>query len=177
MKLDPAVQATITDPQIFKGFLELYFNSSVEACDYGLWKLWEAFSVDDKGYWYLLLQRVIWYLKCFAQLWYFLWYAIQSVYNCTEMVIICNKYFSFKRKMANFDQEEKLFLPLFSYQSKWRCWLISLVYLLRGSINLILSLFGNWLLPFMNKNTSHAEDSFYLQQQVKIYSRVCDGVN
>uniref|UniRef100_A0A8C7E3A4 Glutathione S-transferase omega n=1 Tax=Naja naja TaxID=35670 RepID=A0A8C7E3A4_NAJNA len=36
MKLDPAVQATITDPQIFKGFLELYFNNSIEACDYGL---------------------------------------------------------------------------------------------------------------------------------------------
>ncbi|KAM3834260.1 glutathione S-transferase omega-1-like [Vipera latastei] len=36
MKLDPAVKATITDPQIFKGFLELYFNNSIEACDYGL---------------------------------------------------------------------------------------------------------------------------------------------
>ncbi|XP_058043648.1 glutathione S-transferase omega-1-like isoform X2 [Ahaetulla prasina] len=36
MKLDPAVQATITDPKIFKGFLELYFNRSLEACDYGL---------------------------------------------------------------------------------------------------------------------------------------------
>uniref|UniRef100_A0A8C5WWS7 Glutathione S-transferase omega n=1 Tax=Laticauda laticaudata TaxID=8630 RepID=A0A8C5WWS7_LATLA len=36
MKLDPAVQAKITDPQIFKGFLELHFNNSIEACDYGL---------------------------------------------------------------------------------------------------------------------------------------------
>ncbi|XP_039217597.1 glutathione S-transferase omega-1-like isoform X2 [Crotalus tigris] len=36
MKLDPAVKATITDPQIFKGFLELYFNNSIESCDFGL---------------------------------------------------------------------------------------------------------------------------------------------
>ncbi|XP_063163193.1 glutathione S-transferase omega-1 isoform X1 [Candoia aspera] len=36
MKLDPAVQAIITDPQTFKGFLELYLKNSPEACDYGL---------------------------------------------------------------------------------------------------------------------------------------------
>ncbi|KAK9400886.1 gsto1: putative protein [Crotalus adamanteus] len=36
MKLDPAVKATITDPQIFKSFLELYFNNSIESCDFGL---------------------------------------------------------------------------------------------------------------------------------------------
>ncbi|KAF7253152.1 Glutathione S-transferase omega-1 [Varanus komodoensis] len=36
MKLDPAVQATMIDPQTFKGFLELYLKNSHEACDYGL---------------------------------------------------------------------------------------------------------------------------------------------
>nr|XP_056706427.1 glutathione S-transferase omega-1-like [Euleptes europaea] len=36
MKLDPAVQATITDLQMYKGFLELYMKNSHEACDYGL---------------------------------------------------------------------------------------------------------------------------------------------
>ncbi|XP_007443177.1 glutathione S-transferase omega-1 [Python bivittatus] len=36
MKLDLAVQATITDPQICKGFLEQYLKNSPEACDYGL---------------------------------------------------------------------------------------------------------------------------------------------
>uniref|UniRef100_A0ACB8F9V2 Glutathione S-transferase omega-1 n=1 Tax=Sphaerodactylus townsendi TaxID=933632 RepID=A0ACB8F9V2_9SAUR len=35
MKLDPAVKATITDPQIYKGFFELYLKNSPEACDYG----------------------------------------------------------------------------------------------------------------------------------------------
>uniref|UniRef100_A0A6J0T7Z8 Glutathione S-transferase omega n=1 Tax=Pogona vitticeps TaxID=103695 RepID=A0A6J0T7Z8_9SAUR len=36
MKRDPAVQATITDSQTFKGYLELYLKNSHEACDYGL---------------------------------------------------------------------------------------------------------------------------------------------
>ncbi|XP_054840182.1 glutathione S-transferase omega-1 isoform X2 [Eublepharis macularius] len=36
MQLDPAVMATITDTQMFKGFLELYVKNSPEACDYGL---------------------------------------------------------------------------------------------------------------------------------------------
>ncbi|XP_042313651.1 glutathione S-transferase omega-1 [Sceloporus undulatus] len=36
MKLDPAVQATMTDSQTFKGYLELYLKNSHEACDYGL---------------------------------------------------------------------------------------------------------------------------------------------
>lgn len=36
MKQDPAVQATITDGQIYKGYLELYLKNSHEACDYGL---------------------------------------------------------------------------------------------------------------------------------------------
>ncbi|KAJ7325176.1 hypothetical protein JRQ81_018196 [Phrynocephalus forsythii] len=36
MKQDPAVQATITDAQIYKGYLELYLKNSHEACDYGL---------------------------------------------------------------------------------------------------------------------------------------------
>ncbi|KAH0623771.1 hypothetical protein JD844_006887 [Phrynosoma platyrhinos] len=36
MKLDPAVQATMTDSQTYKGYLELYLKNSHEACDYGL---------------------------------------------------------------------------------------------------------------------------------------------
>ncbi|XP_077205772.1 glutathione S-transferase omega-1-like [Paroedura picta] len=36
MQLDPAVKATITDTQTFKGFLELYAKNSHEASDYGL---------------------------------------------------------------------------------------------------------------------------------------------
>ncbi|XP_010182196.1 PREDICTED: glutathione S-transferase omega-1 isoform X2 [Mesitornis unicolor] len=36
MKKDPAVKATMTDPQTFKGFLQLYLKNSPEACDYGL---------------------------------------------------------------------------------------------------------------------------------------------
>ncbi|XP_066476471.1 glutathione S-transferase omega-1 [Tiliqua scincoides] len=36
MKLDPAVKATITDAQTYKGYLELYTKNSHEACDYGL---------------------------------------------------------------------------------------------------------------------------------------------
>uniref|UniRef100_A0A8C3JFG0 Glutathione S-transferase omega n=1 Tax=Calidris pygmaea TaxID=425635 RepID=A0A8C3JFG0_9CHAR len=36
MKEDPAVKATMTDPQIFKDYLQLYLKNSVEACDYGL---------------------------------------------------------------------------------------------------------------------------------------------
>lgn len=37
MKDDPAVKATITDPQIYKNYLQLYLKNSPEACDYGLW--------------------------------------------------------------------------------------------------------------------------------------------
>lgn len=37
MKQDPAVQATMTDTQTFKNFLQLYLKNSPEACDYGLW--------------------------------------------------------------------------------------------------------------------------------------------
>lgn len=70
------------------------------------------------------------HLLCFAQSWCVLSYAVQSVYNCTEIVIICNKCFPFGRKMANIDQEEKVFLPFF-YQSKWQFWLFCLVYLFR----------------------------------------------
>ncbi|XP_061492057.1 glutathione S-transferase omega-1 isoform X2 [Rhineura floridana] len=36
MKLDPAVQATVTDSQTYKGYLELYLKNSHECCDYGL---------------------------------------------------------------------------------------------------------------------------------------------
>lgn len=36
MKEDPAVKATMTDPQTYKGFLQLYLKNSPEACDYGL---------------------------------------------------------------------------------------------------------------------------------------------
>ncbi|XP_053162418.1 glutathione S-transferase omega-1 isoform X2 [Hemicordylus capensis] len=36
MKLDPAVKATITDTQTYKGYLELYLKNSHDACDYGL---------------------------------------------------------------------------------------------------------------------------------------------
>ncbi|NWZ35428.1 GSTO1 transferase, partial [Brachypodius atriceps] len=36
MKEDPAVKATITDPQTFKNYLQLYLKNSPEACDYGL---------------------------------------------------------------------------------------------------------------------------------------------
>uniref|UniRef100_A0A8C3ILV9 Glutathione-dependent dehydroascorbate reductase n=1 Tax=Chrysemys picta bellii TaxID=8478 RepID=A0A8C3ILV9_CHRPI len=36
MKKDPAVKATMTDVQTFKGFFELYTKNSPEACDYGL---------------------------------------------------------------------------------------------------------------------------------------------
>ncbi|XP_037255191.1 glutathione S-transferase omega-1-like [Falco rusticolus] len=36
MKEDPAVKATMTDPQIFKDYLELYLKNNPEACDYGL---------------------------------------------------------------------------------------------------------------------------------------------
>ncbi|XP_032047166.1 glutathione S-transferase omega-1 [Aythya fuligula] len=36
MKQDPAVQATMTDTQTFKNFLQLYLKNSPEACDYGL---------------------------------------------------------------------------------------------------------------------------------------------
>ncbi|XP_062988685.1 glutathione S-transferase omega-1 [Elgaria multicarinata webbii] len=36
MKLDPAVQATITDVQAYKGYLELYLENNPKACDYGL---------------------------------------------------------------------------------------------------------------------------------------------
>uniref|UniRef100_A0A8C8RCX9 Glutathione S-transferase omega n=1 Tax=Pelusios castaneus TaxID=367368 RepID=A0A8C8RCX9_9SAUR len=36
MKKDPAVEATMVDPQIYKGFFELYVKNSPEACDYGL---------------------------------------------------------------------------------------------------------------------------------------------
>lgn len=37
MKEDPAVKATMTDPQVFKDYLQLYLKNSPEACDYGLW--------------------------------------------------------------------------------------------------------------------------------------------
>lgn len=37
MKEDPAIKATITDPQIYKNYLQLYLKNSPEACDYGLW--------------------------------------------------------------------------------------------------------------------------------------------
>lgn len=37
MKEDPAVKATMTDPQIYKDYLQLYLKNSLEACDYGLW--------------------------------------------------------------------------------------------------------------------------------------------
>nr|XP_060624331.1 glutathione S-transferase omega-1 [Anolis sagrei ordinatus] len=36
MKLDPAVQATMSDAQKIKGFFELYLKNSHEACDYGV---------------------------------------------------------------------------------------------------------------------------------------------
>nr|XP_010302311.1 PREDICTED: glutathione S-transferase omega-1 isoform X2 [Balearica regulorum gibbericeps] len=36
MKEDPAVKATMTDPQTFKDYLQLYVKNSPEACDYGL---------------------------------------------------------------------------------------------------------------------------------------------
>ncbi|KAL8187386.1 UNVERIFIED_CONTAM: Glutathione S-transferase omega-1 [Gekko kuhli] len=36
MQLDPAVKATITDSQTYKGYLELYVKNSPEACDYRL---------------------------------------------------------------------------------------------------------------------------------------------
>lgn len=36
MKLDPAVKALITDPETYKGYLELYTKNSHEASDYGL---------------------------------------------------------------------------------------------------------------------------------------------
>ncbi|XP_009067835.1 PREDICTED: glutathione S-transferase omega-1 isoform X2 [Acanthisitta chloris] len=36
MKEDPAVKATMTDPQIYKNYLQLYLVNSPEACDYGL---------------------------------------------------------------------------------------------------------------------------------------------
>ncbi|XP_006268676.4 glutathione S-transferase omega-1 [Alligator mississippiensis] len=36
MKQDPAVKATMTDFQTFKGYLQLYVKNSPEACDYGL---------------------------------------------------------------------------------------------------------------------------------------------
>ncbi|KAM6306413.1 glutathione S-transferase omega-1 [Aegotheles albertisi] len=36
MKKDPAVKATMTDPQTFKDYLQLYLKNSPEACDYGL---------------------------------------------------------------------------------------------------------------------------------------------
>ncbi|XP_067393277.1 glutathione S-transferase omega-1 [Emydura macquarii macquarii] len=36
MKEDPAVQATMTDSQMLKGFFEQYVKNSPEACDYGL---------------------------------------------------------------------------------------------------------------------------------------------
>ncbi|XP_009873400.1 PREDICTED: glutathione S-transferase omega-1 isoform X2 [Apaloderma vittatum] len=36
MKEDPAVKATMTDPQMFKDYLQLYLKNSPEACDYGL---------------------------------------------------------------------------------------------------------------------------------------------
>ncbi|XP_065495204.1 glutathione S-transferase omega-1 isoform X1 [Caloenas nicobarica] len=36
MKEDPAVKATMTDPQIYKDYLQLYLKNSPEACDYGL---------------------------------------------------------------------------------------------------------------------------------------------
>ncbi|NWQ60578.1 GSTO1 transferase, partial [Neopipo cinnamomea] len=36
MKEDPAVKATMTDPQTFKNYLQLYLVNSPEACDYGL---------------------------------------------------------------------------------------------------------------------------------------------
>ncbi|XP_010070772.1 PREDICTED: glutathione S-transferase omega-1, partial [Pterocles gutturalis] len=36
MKEDPAVKSTMTDPQTFKGYLQLYLKNSPEACDYGL---------------------------------------------------------------------------------------------------------------------------------------------
>ncbi|NWU74598.1 GSTO1 transferase, partial [Onychorhynchus coronatus] len=36
MKEDPAVKATMTDPQTFRNYLQLYLVNSPEACDYGL---------------------------------------------------------------------------------------------------------------------------------------------
>ncbi|XP_054132849.1 glutathione S-transferase omega-1 [Melozone crissalis] len=36
MKEDLAIKATITDPQIYKNYLQLYLKNSPEACDYGL---------------------------------------------------------------------------------------------------------------------------------------------
>ncbi|NWI16613.1 GSTO1 transferase, partial [Crypturellus soui] len=36
MREDPAVKATMTDPQTYKGYLQLYVKNSPEACDYGL---------------------------------------------------------------------------------------------------------------------------------------------
>uniref|UniRef100_A0A674HVR0 Glutathione S-transferase omega n=1 Tax=Taeniopygia guttata TaxID=59729 RepID=A0A674HVR0_TAEGU len=36
MKEDPAIKATITDPQTYKNYLQLYLKNSPEACDYGL---------------------------------------------------------------------------------------------------------------------------------------------
>ncbi|NXR08747.1 GSTO1 transferase, partial [Semnornis frantzii] len=36
MKEDPPVKATMTDPQIYKDYLQLYVKNSPEACDYGL---------------------------------------------------------------------------------------------------------------------------------------------
>ncbi|XP_010225661.1 PREDICTED: glutathione S-transferase omega-1 [Tinamus guttatus] len=36
MREDPAVKATMTDTQTYKGYLQLYVKNSPEACDYGL---------------------------------------------------------------------------------------------------------------------------------------------
>ncbi|NWX82790.1 GSTO1 transferase, partial [Nothoprocta ornata] len=36
MREDPAVKDTVTDPQTYRGYLQLYVKNSPEACDYGL---------------------------------------------------------------------------------------------------------------------------------------------
>lgn len=37
MRKDPTVSALLTDVKTFQGFLKLYLQNSLEACDYGLW--------------------------------------------------------------------------------------------------------------------------------------------
>lgn len=38
MMKDPAVSSLFIDPKAFRGFLDLYLQNNLEACDYGLWR-------------------------------------------------------------------------------------------------------------------------------------------
>lgn len=38
MMKDPAVSSLFIDPKAFQGFLDLYLQNNLEACDYGLWR-------------------------------------------------------------------------------------------------------------------------------------------